>query len=595
MKLLVPYVDRMEPIDVRLVDLAEFLGIGCEALALNGSAQEYAGSLTGRVPGENYCLVINPSVIRKWTEGRQPSGLAQFLRSHFQYLILHNPSTDAFDASIITELSGGRFRGVEGIGPSESYSVSPESRDVCEAFAGVTFGPANQSNDRVFRPGQAGLEARDLISIGRNAFMASLRHEGGEILLLGSCDVTDLSADATAGLVVFFSRFLPVAMALRHVFGEASWKPSDGHACVIVDDPLLRRDYGFLNYHALLRMMEECNFHTTVGFIPYNCRRSSPEIARIFRENSTRFSLCVHGNDHTGAEFATIDKALLHSMLRTADHRMRVHGEKTGIPCERVMVFPQGKFSAEAMSVLQSLSFDCAVNTGPYTRQPTSPLTIGEIAQPALLRYSGFPLFLRSRSAAITHQDIAFNLFFGKPVFLVEHHDAFRDPKTLLQAVSRINSVAPKISWTNVGEATANSHWRRRIGDNVHQVRGYCRTVRIANHSELPAHYAVEWSSVNDAAGVTAVLSDEASSSSFDVDEKRVRVICELAPHTSRKLSLSYANDPISLPKPAFHPKIRAFVRRRLSEVRDNFLSRNELALTIAKTLQRSLSRESAG
>lgn len=594
MKLLIPYVGCMEPVDSRLVGLAEFLGIRCEGLALEGPSQEFVGHLEGRVFGGNCCLVVNPSVVRKWTNGCLPSGLALFLRSRFRYLLFHSPHAEAFDASLITELSGGRLCAVEAIGRSACYSVSAESRDVCETFAGITFGPANTTNDRVFQPGPAALEVRNLICIRGYPFMAALRHEGGEILFLGSADVVDLNAEADEQLAGYFSRFLPFAMALRHVFGEESWRPGEGHACVIVDDPLLRRNYGFLNYDRLLRMMEEYNFHTTVAFIPHNCRRSSPEIARMFRENSARFSVCVHGNDHTRAEFATVDKVLLHSMLGIADERMRVHCEKTGISCERVMVFPQGKFSAEAMSVLQSRGFECAVNTGPYARQPTSRLTIGELAQPALLRYSGFPLFLRSRSAAITRQDIAFNLFFGKPVFIVEHHDAFQDPKTLLKAVAEINSVAPEICWTNVGEATANSVWRRRIASSEHQIRGYCRTVRIANPGGVPQRFAVEWSRVTDGGTVAAVLSDGAPCGSFDVDERRVTAVFELAPRTSRRLSLSYGNDPMSLPGPGVERTVRAFVRRRLSEIRDNNLSRNHVLLTLAKTIQRSLSRGDA-
>ena len=592
MKLLIPYVGRMEPVDIRLGHLADFLGIECEALALDEPAQEHVKSLKGCAFAGNCCLVVNPSVIKKWTKGSLPSGLAQFLRSRFPYVLLYNPHADAFDGTLIARLSGGRFRGVEAIGRSVPYSVSTESRDVCEAFAGITFGPANPANDQVFQSGPAALEARNLISIGGNPFMSALQYEGNTILFVGSSDVIDLNAEADEQLAGYFSRFLPFAMVLRHVFGEESWRPGQGYACVIVDDPLLRRNYGFLNYNALLRMMEECNFHTTIGFIPHNCRRSSAEIARMFRENSARFSLCVHGNDHTGAEFATIDKALLHSMLQIAEHRMRIHREKTGISCERVMVFPQGKFSAEAMSVLQSLSFDCAVNTASSARQSASCLTIGELAQPALLRYSGFPLFLRSRSAAITCQDIAFSLFFGKPVFLVEHHDAFKDPKTLVEAVSRINVVAPDICWTNVGEATANSLWRRRMDNNEYQIRGYCQTVRIANHADFPARFAVEWTRVADGATVKAVLSDGESSGLVDLDERRVRAVFELAPQTSRKLSLSYANSPSSWASPGVQRTVRAFVRRRLSEVRDNYLSRNQLMLTFANIIHRSLSHK---
>ncbi len=225
-------------------------------------------------------------------------------------------------------------------------------------------------------------------------------------------------------------------MALRHMFGEECWRPCEQHASVIIDDPLLRPTYGFLNFERLLELMKRDSFQTTVAFIPYNFRRNSRRITRMFRENAAYFGLCFHGNDHTGAEFASTDPVLLNTMLKIAEQRMDHHSKETGLDCDRVMVFPQGNFSVEAMAVLRSRNFDCAVNTVSHPRQQPVRLTLGEIAQPAVLRYGGFPLFLRRNSVDTQSSDIAFNLFFGRPTFIVEHHDAFRHPECLVDAVA---------------------------------------------------------------------------------------------------------------------------------------------------------------
>jgi hypothetical protein len=591
-KLIVPYMGRMTAVDAGLLRLAEFLGITCESLPLEKPADEYAGYLADAVPDQDSCLVICPEVIKQWTDGRLPPGLASFLCFHFTHLLLHAPGADLFDASLIAALSAGRFGGVEGIGVSESYEISADSQDICEAFAGISFGPANPANDRVFQRGSSGLQARTLISIGGQPLMAAMKRDRSEILFLGGADIADLDAEAADEMTDYFSRLLPYAMALRSIFGKETWRPHRRHACVIVDDPLLRQNYGFLNFDKLLGMMKDYNFHTTIAFIPHNFRRSSSVTGKMFREHSGYFSLCFHGNDHTGAEFAAADTALLNSMLQIAEHRIAAHSRTTGLDCSRVMVFPQGNFSVEAMSVLQSRNFDCAVNTSAYPMRKAARLTLKELAQPALLRYAGFPLFLRSKSAHIRNEGIAFNLFFGKPVLIVEHHDIFRDPQPLLEAVSRINSVAPGIHWSNLGDAAANSFLQWRAADGEHLIRAYSRTIRIANDGNSPARFAVEWGRGGDRTPVEKVLLDGTPGGALEMDNVRIRAAFEVASHTSRAVSLSYRNDYASLRGLGIPHKARAFFRRRLSEVRDDYLTKSQPALLAAKTLQRCFSRK---
>ena len=174
---------------------------------------------------------------------------------------------------------------------------------------GSLFGPANATNDRVFAIDESSTTRR-LISIGNDTFMAAVKNGEAEILFVGSGDVADLDAEvASAWQIEHFSRLLPHVMALRHIFGEECWRPGEQHASIIVDDPLLRSNYGFLNFDKLLGMMKRCNFQTTIAFIScHNFRRSSPRIVKMFRDNGDRLALCFHGNDHTSVEFAATDE-----------------------------------------------------------------------------------------------------------------------------------------------------------------------------------------------------------------------------------------------------------------------------------------------
>jgi hypothetical protein len=594
MKLIVPYIGELHSVDARLMRLAEFLGISCEPLQLSKAAGQDWEYLSRAVRGRPSCLVMNPQVIGDWLEDVHLSSvLGSSLLSRFSHVLVHAPTSKGFDTKLVASLSHNQLGPAQRIGHSQrNYEIAADSRDVCEAFAGLSFGPANPQNDRVFSVSQQESTMRTLISIGGRPFMAAVRRDGGTVLFLASADIVELTAEfGDTPLAEYFSRFMPHAMALRYMFGDACWRPREHHASVVIDDPLLRQNYGFLNFGSLLHSMKQHNFQTTVAFIPHNFGRSSRRTAQLFRENADRFALCFHGNDHTGAEFASTDTALLNTMLHCAERRMSVHRTKTGLDCDRVMVFPQGQFSEQAMRVLKARNFDAAVNTVPHPREQPLRLPLCELAQPAVLRYGGFPLFLRKGSEQIQTYDIAFNLFFGRPILVVEHHDTFRHPGSLTDVVWRINSVAPKILWSNLARVVSNSvNWRRGTDGACH-VRAYSRSVRIVNHSASVEHYRVEWSNASQGASVEQVLQDGRPYIGFDSDGAGPRITIELTPGTSQTFSLVHRNDYATLNGLGLRRQARAFVRRRLSEVRDNYLGKNPRMLEIAQTLQRRLSR----
>ena len=74
---------------------------------------------------------------------------------------------------------------------------------------------------------------------------------------------------------------------------------------------------------------------------------------------------------------------------------MMMHAQVTGVHCDKVMVFPQDDYSVEALEVLKSRNFRAAISS-PYPVGKPVPLTIGDLAQPAVLRFAGFPVFTRS-------------------------------------------------------------------------------------------------------------------------------------------------------------------------------------------------------
>jgi hypothetical protein len=593
MKLLVPYVGELQPVDSRLTRLAGFLGIDWEAIPLPKAG--YSTDYLERAPSDPLsCLVVHPRVMEEWVkQDRLPAELVSLLVSRFPYLLVHAPRPEPFDADLIATLSSGHLRSVEEVSPPRaSYEVFANSQDVCGVFAGLTFGRANPVNDRVFSVGPGLSAARELISLGGLPFMAAVKREKTEILFLAGQEVAELNTEVgDTPIAEYFSRLLPHAMALRYIFGEESWRPCKQHATVIVDDPPLRPNYGFLNFGSLLSLMEEHRFHTSIAFIPHNFRRSSAAVARSIQEHSDRFSLCYHGNDHTGGEFASTDTVLLNTMLQIAEQRVATHRRLTGLDCDRVMVFPQGGFSVDAMAVLRARNFDAAVNTVPHPAQQPVRLSLGELAQPAILRYAGFPLFLRRASVNTQCPEIAFNLFFGSPIFIVEHHDIFQRPEALVAAVSRINAIAPQIRWSRPTTAVSNSLLWRRTADGTYRIRAYSRTVRLSNDSGSPARFRIEWNGDGGGAVPKQLLCDGTPFAGLEASDAAAAATVYLQAGSSHTFALDHQNTHRTLNGLGVRRTVKGFLRRRLSEVRDNYLSKNPAVLAAAVTLKRHLLR----
>ena len=589
MKLVVPYIGELLDLDARMVRLAEFLGIPCETLALANVA-EHAQFLEKTVQNQCSCFAVNPQVMKRWAglDGI-PADLVAFLLSRFTHLLVYGLRVDAFDTGMVAALSGAKLQSVDAIGEEcATYVIAKDSKHVCEAFSGLSFGPVNPANDHVFCTSGSDPAVQHLISICGRPFMAAVKLDGAEVLFVASEDVADLNAEVgDAPLAGYFSRLVPHAMALRYAAAGACWRPPQAHASIIIDDPLLRKRYGFLNFESLLHLAHQHNFHSTIAFIPHNFRRSSSRITRMFRENPERLSICFHGTDHTDAEFASTDPALLNYLLQMAEDRMASHHQLTGLPCDRVMVFPQGNFSVEAMKVLKAHNFCAAVNTVPHPLEQLVRLTIGELAQPAVLRYGGFPLFIRKPIREVENHDIAFNLFFGRPVLIVEHHDIFQHPESLVQIAARINSVAPEIHWSNLATVVSNSILMRRAPDGTHHVRAYSSTVFISNTSASVRRYSIEWGNSCDSDSIKQVLVDGTPSPDFEIHGAWPRLSMDLAPGGSRTVSLVHANVRTTARTLSLRRNAQAFLRRRLSEVRDNYLSKNQHLLTAAQNFQR--------
>jgi hypothetical protein len=581
LKLWIPIVGKLDPVDERLIRLANFIGIETEWLRLQQD------TLPPALPLPDASIAVNPAV---WSRIAGPIAAADWLRASGAQLLVFALRPEPYASALIASLSSGHISGVAGLSdPSLGYTVASESRAVCGPYAGVAFAPANSASDCVLTLSDRSA-VRPLISAGGRPLFAELAIGNSRMFFIASADVTD--PDAPAGdrwATEFFSGLIPHVMALRAIFRDFCWRPVAQHAAIVIDDPLLRPRYGFLDFKQLLAMALEHNFHAVLAFIPYNFSRIADSTVQIFREHRDRLSLCFHGNDHTAAEFASPARSLLHTILQTAERRIERLTASTGLACDRVMVFPQGRFSVEAMSALRAGNFDAAVNTVTCPYGTAADLSIGELALPAILRYGGFPLFLRRSSVDTQTPEIAFCLFFGRPVLVVEHHDRFESPQPLLDAVHRINSLAPGIQWSPLSTAVAGAQLSRTRPDASVEIRAWARTAHVTHSTSGIQRCVVEWPLPEADSTVMQVVRDGSGPVAFAADSAAVRVSLDLAPCETARLSVIHRNAVLPHVARGLRYSARVFIRRRMSETRDNLLSRNPKILSAAKSVQRRL------
>jgi len=218
-------------------------------------------------------------------------------------------------------------------------------------------------------------------------------------------------------------------------------------ACLIIDDPLLRPQYGWLNYKILLEEMRMHKFFTEIAFIPWNYKRSNAETVKLFRDNPDYYAICVHGCNHTRNEFGEGNYEKLSALSSTALWRMEQHWKITGLSYDHVIVFPQGRFSSIAMKALKDHGYLAAFNSNIQATDAEKP-PASEYHPPATKIYHDFPLFLRRYPKDRIH--FIDDIKAGRPIIIVQHPGDFKNGyKAVTELVDWINSLG-NIKWRSL-------------------------------------------------------------------------------------------------------------------------------------------------
>ena len=484
-------------------------------------------------------------------------------------------------------LIGGRVH-VSSIARPGEYTVA-DSTEVCGPFAGLRFGPTNGATDRGLLVSDCDARVDYLVAIEGRGLFTRIESPRGRIFV-ASCNVVfDPGAETASNLqaATHFSSLVPLLMFLQSC-GAAIWSTPRRFANLMIDDPNLRPDYGFVNMRALADCVDQLEAAATIGFIPWNYTRTSGAVVDLFLSRWPRLSVCVHGCDHTRSEFSTRTLKESIQLVRLAVERMQRLGADTGLAFEKAMVFPQGIFSAVAMRALRQSDLLAAVNTELVDDDSARGVRASELLKPAITCYSGFPLFLR-RKADEPIENFALDLMLGKPCLIVTHHEFFRNGMDPLGSLIRsLNRLDPSLAWTNLETILSRSCSIRQNPNSTLDVRLYSSrtaldgehlpgTVRFLKSEPLTGKDFEVY--LNDRPVECRCENGEVSfSSELPVGRHLVRV--EVAP-----------KDAVPTSTRSLKYRLKVSARRHLSEVRDNYVAKSPALATAVAGAQRLIRR----
>jgi hypothetical protein len=414
-----------------------------------------------------------------------------------------------------------------------------------------------------------------IISLGDGSVFWKLEYNGVPIFFSTSREIIDLDAELKSQNFNVRDHFLsavPLVLYIKWAFGETCWNAPEANACLVIDDPVLKTTHGFVDFRELLSLMKRHNFSTNIAFIPWNWRRSVPEVVRLFRENPEHFSLSVHGCDHTRAEFGSSSEQRLYSKAQQALERMNRHESITGIDYDPVMVFPQGIFSEAAMSALKRTDLIASVNNDIISADPRPrAITISDVWDIAVMRYT-FPLFTR-RYPWEGIENFAFDALLGKPAIAVIHHDYCSDHcARLVDFVQRLNALQCAPTWRSLGEVVRRSCRQREVSPGAVEVDMYGTELRIENRSHEPKHFLVRRRECEPSA--IDRISTGAQEISWRSVDGSIDFEIELNPGENRIIKMKFhdlagkGHNEDNLPY-----RLKTMLRRYLCEARDNYVA----------------------
>ena len=579
---------KQSPALLKLQSLAGCLGIHVEAIDVAKDGDLHLASLKG-ISQTKCGIVLDVASMTNAYNKEELEGLAARLTDLEIVVLLLVSNVDEFTARFLKILTNNAIRGIAPVEQAGRVSFPANSAMLSGELASHSYPrKPNDASGLLLSPER---KMQVIMTLGDSPAFVSGSLGKAHIFVWITDAVFDVFRPLQAELEFEQSahQYIPAIIFLRFAFGDQCWhNPSPG-AGIVIDDPLLRKSYGFIKFPQLLASARRHKYHITLAFIPWNHWRSRAKHVQMFLNYSDCFNICAHGCDHTDNEFRSTDYEGLLSRSFVARQRMERHRERTGLASQRLMVCPKEQYSLEAMSAFaDSRQFVGLTCTACMPRNlPTPQIRGADLLLPAQDSFYGFPVFKRHYWNGMAA--FAMALFLGKPAILVEHHEFFRNGSAGVEEFARrLADLRPDLKWRSLAETITRTHARRRVSKNKEEVRFFTDTFYLEHKLEQPTEFRL----LRRLPETTRV--ERVRVGGREVPFTRAEGFLTFETHARQPETLCVQVDiaPIKPTKPySLGLKYQASValRRALSEFRDNIISRNRIASKASQRLMKFL------
>jgi len=407
-----------------------------------------------------------------------------------------------------------------------------------------------------------------------------------QLQIFVACDLSSDDSLTDEGVVNAFLRVAPAIMFIRYCAGERGWHAPHHYANFTIDDPWLRQPYGYVDYKGLLQEMERHDFHTTIAFIPWNYDRSEPGVVGLFRNHPERFSIAIHGDNHDHKEFTDYRRkplAVQIADLKQSLARMEKFRTLTGIPYDKVMVFPHSIAPEGTLGALKTYNYLATVNSTNVPEDSARPTDLLFALRPVTLSFAGFPSISRySVAAPIPKYFIAINQFLGNPLLFYGHsEDLARGIAAFDGTADRVNELEPDTQWRGLGHIVRHLYVVKLRDDSIYDVLAFSSNICLENFSVQDSIFYVRKQEIG---GETInSVSVDGQNLQYRLQDDSLNFSVPVPKGNSRCIAIQYQNDLVLGSIGTSKDSVVVYLVRMASDFRDNYLSKTILGLAFVR------------
>jgi hypothetical protein len=261
----------------------------------------------------------------------------------------------------------------------------------------------------------------------------------------------------------------------------------------------------------------------------------------------------------------------------------------TGIPFDRVMIFPHEKFSSNTLAILKKHNFLAAFSWSGPIETAKLPTAV-ELSRSISMKYENFPIVRRNwitDKVSPNSSDIAMELFINGFIVFCSHHDLFeKGIDSFDKYANTVNRIRTDVHWSGLGEIARHLYYERIRDDGDIDVLSFSNEIALENDGKRKRIYHIRKESFNNYP-IMGVFVDGRPFDSKIIDNV-IMLSLEILPRESRGIRIEYKNDYDPAKVDISKNGLRIYSLRMLSDFRDLVMSRNALSRIIVKSYYKS-------